>query len=193
MLRVGITGGIGSGKTHVCKLLETIGIPIFYSDIVGKELTNTNEKIRTSIIQLFGEESYKNNILNAKFVASKVFEDKSLLKKINAIIHPEVFAAFIEWSNQFPDEKVVALESAVLFESGFDKYVDKSIVVTAPLQVRIDRIMKRDKLTYPEVEARIKNQLTDEEREAKADFIIKNDGVEHLPSQLFTLLKAVDY
>lgn len=193
MLKVGITGGIGSGKTHVCQLLETVGIPIFYSDIVGKEITNTNPKVRAAIIELLGEEAYKNDVLNAKFVASKVFDDKSLLEKINAIIHPVVFAAFEDWSMQFEGRKIVALESAVLFESGFDKYIDKSIVVTAPLQVRINRIMKRDKLTYPEVEARIKNQLSDEEREARADFVIKNDGVEHLPSQLFAFLKAVDF
>lgn len=193
MLKVGITGGIGSGKTHVCQLLETVGIPIFYSDIVGKEITNTNPKVRAAIIELLGEETYKNDVLNAKFVASKVFDDKSLLEKINAIIHPVVFAAFEDWSMQFEGHKIVALESAVLFESGFDKYIDKSIVVTAPLQVRINRIMKRDKLTYPEVEARIKNQLSDEEREARADFVIKNDGVEHLPSQLFAFLKAVDF
>lgn len=193
MLKVGITGGIGSGKTHVCQLLETVGIPIFYSDIVGKEITNTNPKVRVAIIELLGEEAYKNDVLNAKFVASKVFDDKSLLEKINAIIHPVVFAAFEDWSMQFEGHKIVALESAVLFESGFDKYIDKSIVVTAPLQVRINRIMKRDKLTYPEVEARIKNQLSDEEREARADFVIKNDGVEHLPSQLFAFLKAVDF
>lgn len=193
MLKVGITGGIGSGKTHVCQLLETVGIPIFYSDIVGKEITNTNPKVRAAIIELLGEEAYKNDVLNAKVVASKVFDDKSLLEKINAIIHPVVFAAFEDWSMQFEGHKIVALESAVLFESGFDKYIDKSIVVTAPLQVRINRIMKRDKLTYPEVEARIKNQLSDEEREARADFVIKNDGVEHLPSQLFAFLKAVDF
>ncbi len=193
MLKVGITGGIGSGKTHVCQLLETVGIPIFYSDIVGKEITNTNPKVRAAIIELLGEEAYKNDVLNAKFVASKVFDDKSLLEKINAIIHPVVFAAFEDWSMPFEGHKIVALESAVLFESGFDKYIDKSIVVTAPLQVRINRIMKRDKLTYPEVEARIKNQLSDEEREARADFVIKNDGVEHLPSQLFAFLKAVDF
>ena len=193
MLKVGITGGIGSGKTHVCQLLETVGIPIFYSDIVGKEITNTNPKVRAAIIELLGEEAYKNDVLNAKFVASKAFDDKSLLEKINAIIHPVVFAAFEDWSMQFEGHKIVALESAVLFESGFDKYIDKSIVVTAPLQVRINRIMKRDKLTYPEVEARIKNQLSDEEREARADFVIKNDGVEHLPSQLFAFLKAVDF
>ena len=173
--------------------LETVGIPIFYSDIVGKEITNTNPKVRAAIIELLGEEAYKNDVLNAKFVASKVFDDKSLLEKINAIIHPVVFAAFEDWSMQFEGHKIVALESAVLFESGFDKYIDKSIVVTAPLQVRINRIMKRDKLTYPEVEARIKNQLSDEEREARADFVIKNDGVEHLPSQLFAFLKAVDF
>ena len=193
MLKVGITGGIGSGKTHVCQLLETVGIPIFYSDIVGKEITNTNPKVRAAIIELLGEEAYKNDVLYANFVASKVFDDKSLLEKINAIIHPVVFAAFEDWSMQFEGHKIVALESAVLFESGFDKYIDKSIVVTAPLQVRINRIMKRDKLTYPEVEARIKNQLSDEEREARADFVIKNDGVEHLPSQLFAFLKAVDF
>ncbi len=193
MLKIGITGGIGSGKTHVCKLLETIGISVFYSDMVGKDLTNNNLTIKNKMIELLGDEAYKNDLLNSKYVASKVFDDKTLLQKINSIIHPAVFLAFEEWCKSHADEKVVVAESAVLFESGFNKYMDKTIVVTAPLQLRISRIMNRDKMTYPEVEARINNQLSDDEREAKADYIIKNDGVEYLPSQIFSLLKEIDY
>lgn len=193
MLKLGITGGIGSGKSHVCKLLETIGIAVFYSDIIGKEITNTNPTVRKEITNLLGEEAYKNDVVNARFVAKQIFEDADLLKKINGIIHPQVFSQFELWCIQHTGDKVVVMESGILFESGFDKYVDKTIVVTAPLQIRIDRIMHRDKITYPEVEARINNQMLDEEREAKADYIIKNDGIEHLPSQIFTLLKNINY
>ena len=139
-----------------------------------------------------GEEAYKNDVLNAKFVASKVFDDKSLLEKINAIIHPVVFAAFEDWSMQFEGHKIVALESAVLFESGFDKYIDKSIVVTAPLQVRINRIMKRDKLTYPEVEARIK-KINFLMKKSKSRFCYQKRWGGALAFSIICFLKAVDF
>lgn len=193
MLKIGVTGGIGSGKTYVCQLLETAGIPVFYSDEEGRRLTKESPTIKEKLVNFLGEECYKDDTFDAKYVAAKVFNDAQLLQQVNAIIHPEVIKKFEEFTNQYSDEEVVAMESAIIFECGLDKVLDKIVLVTAPLETRIRRVMERDNLTFAEVEARIKNQMKDDRKVGRTDFIIKNDGVDTVATQLFELLKVIDY
>jgi dephospho-CoA kinase len=175
MKKIGITGGIGSGKTLVCEFFRELGVSVYYSDSRAKELVNGGGVLRERIIALLGAESFNGNIMNSGFVADKVFGDKMLLASLNAIIHPAVAEDFSAWAMSQTDSPYVLLESAILFESGFDRFVDEVITVSAPVEVRIERVVLRDGLSRAAVEERIANQLTDQERDARADYIIHND------------------
>lgn len=170
---VGITGGIGSGKTTVAKMLTTFGAPVYYADEEAKELTATSPEIRKDLIALLGEETFKDGVLDRKFMADKIFNDKTLLAKANAIIHPRVAEHFKQWvANQ--TYHYVLKEAAILFESGSYKDCDSTILVTAPEEVRIQRVMKRDNATREEVVARMKNQWSDAEKRKMATFVVEN-------------------
>lgn len=176
MLKIGITGGIGSGKTTVCKVFETLGIPVFYADTVAKEIMVTDKVLIKGIESAFGENSYfEDGVLNNKHIASIVFNDKIALEKLNSLVHPAVFRAFDVWEESIsPNVPYTLKEAALLFESGSYKMCDKNILVTAPLQVKIDRVTSRDKVTEEQVKARMDKQFTDEQKADKADFFIKN-------------------
>lgn len=176
MLKIGITGGIGSGKTTVCKVFETLGIPVFYADTVAKEIMVTDQVLINGVKSAFGENSYfEDGILNNKHIASIVFNDKIALAQLNALVHPAVFRAFDAWEESIsPNVPYTLKEAALLFESGSYKMCDKNILVTAPLQVKIDRVTSRDKVTEEQVKARMDKQFTDEQKADKADFFIKN-------------------
>lgn len=170
---VGITGGIGSGKTTVAKMFESLGIPVYYADDEAKNLTATSPVIREGLIGLLGEETFKNGVLDRKYMAGKIFNDKDLLEKANAIIHPQVALHFENWvSNQ--STPYVLKEAAILFESGSYQQCDKTILITAPEDIRIRRVMERDGVSKEEVLARIKNQWPDSEKKKLADFIVEN-------------------
>jgi len=170
---VGITGGIGSGKTTVAKMFESLGIPVYYADDEAKNLTATSPVIREGLIGLLGEETFKNGVLDRKYMAGKIFNDKDLLEKANAIIHPQVALHFENWvSNQ--STPYVLKEAAILFESGSYQQCDKTILITAPEDIRIQRVMERDGVSKEEVLARIKNQWPDSEKKKLADFIVEN-------------------
>lgn len=170
---VGITGGIGSGKTTVAKMFESFGIPVYYADDEAKNLTATSPVIREGLIGLLGEETFKNGVLDRKYMAGKIFNDKDLLEKANAIIHPQVALHFENWvSNQ--STPYVLKEAAILFESGSYQQCDKTILITAPEDIRIQRVMERDGVSKEEVLARIKNQWPDSEKKKLADFIVEN-------------------
>lgn len=170
---VGITGGIGSGKTTVAKMFESFGIPVYYADDEAKNLTATSPVIREGLIGLLGEETFKNGVLDRKYMAGKIFNDKDLLEKANAIIHPQVALHFENWvSNQ--STPYVLKEAAILFESGSYQQCDKTILITAPEDIRIRRVMERDGVSKEEVLARIKNQWPDSEKKKLADFIVEN-------------------
>lgn len=171
---VGITGGIGSGKTTVANMFSDFGVPIYNADIEAKKLTSSSPVIRNSLIRLLGTETYNEEGLNRKFMADKIFNDKNLLEKVNAIIHPQVAEHFQQWVAQ-QDFSYVLKEAAILFESGSYKQCDKVILVTAPTETRILRVMKRDMVTREEVEARMKNQWEDEKKRELSDFIIENE------------------
>lgn len=179
MKRIGITGGIGSGKSTVCKLLNQYGIAIYDSDSNAKALMA--DTLRPAIEELFGSQAYTNGQLNRAYIASKVFVDASLLSQLNHIVHPAVACDFEHWCKQ-QRTPIVALESAILFECGFDKLMDVTIFVDAPLEIRIQRTMARDGRTRKEVEDRIANQSND--ALTKADFVIINDTIENLNKQL---------
>ena len=177
MIKIGITGGIGSGKTTVCRIFEKLGIPVFYADTVAKEIMITDPVLREGIINTFGKDSYGPSWeLNNKYIAQIVFNNKQELEKLNGLVHPAVFRAFDSWEETISADVPYTLkEAALLFESGSYKMCDKTILVTAPADVRIQRVMERDGVTRAQVEARMDKQLSDDEKKRMADFLITND------------------
>jgi dephospho-CoA kinase len=174
MLKLGITGGIGSGKTTICNIFGSLGIPVFYADEKAKLLIESDEELKRAIIKEFGPESFGQSGYNRKYIASLVFRDHEALLKLNCMIHPKVADDFTHWVSQ-QESCYVIFEAAVLFESGACSMVDFSIVIDAPIQLRIERVMKRDVVTKEEIEFRIKNQWPTDEIKKMADWVIMND------------------
>lgn len=189
MYKVGITGGIGSGKTTVCKVFEVLGIPIFYADTVAKDIMIQDKLLMEGIRTAFGKESYfQDGKLNNKHIASIVFNNESELAKLNALVHPAVFRAFDVWEAQIvPDVPYTLKEAALLFESESYKMVDASILVTAPLQIKLDRVMARDGVSAEQVKARMDKQLSDEEKIKMANHLILNDEEHSIIEQVLAL------
>lgn len=175
MIKIGITGGIGSGKSVVASLLELSGIPVYMADNESKKLTDTSFSIREQLIGLFGTEIYTPDGLNKQLLASHIFGNPVCLQQVNKIIHPEVNRHFLEWAGK-QHAKIGAIESAILFESGFDRVVDITLMVYAPMEVRIRRALERDTASRTEIKRRIKNQLPDEVKKDKCDYVIFNDN-----------------
>lgn len=186
MIKVGLTGGIGSGKTTISKMFKEIGVPVYIADDAGKELMDTSAKIREKIIQLLGESSYSGSKPNRPFIASKVFKDKALLEQLNAIIHPAVASHFKNWLSKQSSVYII-YEAAILFEKGSHKNFDFSILVTAPKETRIQRVLKRDNTSREQIEARMNNQWSDEKKIELADFVIKNEEIEESKKQVIHL------
>ncbi|WP_456087362.1 dephospho-CoA kinase [Parabacteroides sp.] len=176
MIKVGITGGIGSGKSVVAALLELSGIPVYIADTESKLLTTTSPVIREKLMALFGEELYTADGLDKKRLASHIFGNPKRLEQVNAIIHPEVNRHFLAWADK-QDAPACAIESAILFESGFNRIVDTTLMVYAPMEVRIARALERDAVPREEIMRRIESQLPDEVKKEKSDYVIFN-GVE---------------
>ncbi|MBB6500034.1 dephospho-CoA kinase [Pedobacter cryoconitis] len=188
MLKIGITGGIGSGKSTVCRIFETLGIPVFYADTVAKEIMVTDPVLMEGISKTFGEESYTGGKLNNKHIAGIVFNNKEELAKLNALVHPAVFRAFDTWEETISADVPYTLkEAALLFESGSYRLCDKNILVTAPKEVKIQRVMERDGASRAEVEARMDKQLGDEEKIKMADFLIRNEESQPVILQVLEL------
>ncbi len=174
---VGLTGGIGSGKSTVAKIFKRLGVPVYDSDKEAKLLMNTSKALRKAIENLLGEESYLKNELNREYIAKKVFNDKALLAKLNKIVHPEVKKHFKAWYVK-QNYAYVVQESALIFENESQENYDKVVLVTAPISVRIDRVIKRDNIPESAVLTRVSNQLTDIEKIDLADYIIENIDLE---------------
>lgn len=188
MLKVGITGNIGSGKTTVSKIFELLGIPVFYADDAAKSIMVTDELLIAGVKLAFGAAAYFNDgSLNRKHIAGIVFNDEQQLAKLNALVHPAVFRAFDNWAKQIKNAPYIIKEAALLFESTSYKMCDKSILVTAPLETRIKRVMQRDGITREEIISRNSRQFTQEEKTHLADFIIKNDDMELVIPQVLAL------
>ena len=170
---VGLTGGIGSGKSTIAKFFKNLGVPVYIADIEAKKLM-LNQDIREKIIDLLGKRAYNADELDRKFIADIVFNDPILLDKLNAIVHPAVAKNFEVWAQNQESDYVIK-EAAILFENGGNKYCDLTILVTAPERERIMRVMKRDNVKESEVKARIDMQWSDEKKIPLADFVIYNN------------------
>ena len=170
---LGLTGGIGSGKSTVASYFRELGVPVYDSDHEAKLLMVEDEAIRQEVISLFGDEAYENKTLNRPFISSKVFADPDLLEQLNEIVHPRVRSHFREWVAA-QDSPYVLQEAAILFENGAHKELDAMILVWAPKESRIQRVMARDKVERDAVLARMQNQWSDTEKTALADYIIEN-------------------
>ena len=187
MLKIGLTGGIGSGKSTVAKLFRSLGIEVYSADIEAKKLMNLNLHLKKEIILLFGNTAYVETGINSGFIASKVFSNPSLLKKLNSIVHPVVREDFFEWLEKRSENPYVIQEAAILFESGFSSYFDYNILVNAPHNIRIERVMNRDKVQKEDVERRINQQFSDDKKIKLSDFQINNSGSELLIPQVLEL------
>ncbi|MDG1793943.1 MAG: dephospho-CoA kinase [Flavobacteriaceae bacterium] len=172
---VGLTGGIGSGKTTVAHMFKALGVPVFNSDDEAKVLMNSSVIIKQEIIELLGENSYKDDVLNKPYIASQIFNTKAVLKQINAIVHPKVAAAFDTWVSK-QNSPYVIKEVAILFETRTESLVDFIITVIAPLETRIQRVMERDQKSREAVELIIDNQLSDSEKIKKSQYVIENNN-----------------
>lgn len=192
MYKVGITGGIGSGKSYVCDMLRERGVAIYNSDIRAKQLMNSSSAIREALVVKFGEECYTSEGLNREFLASVVFSDSERLKALNGIVHPAVIADFNSWADE-QEGSYVVLESAILFEAGLEGSVDVVVAVMAPESLRIERVMARDGATREQVAQRIANQLSDEERSSRAKYAVVNIDVDDLAEDVEQLHRRLSY
>ena len=181
---LGLTGGIGSGKTTVAGFFEELGIPVFIADLEAKKIMNEDRLVREEIIELLGKEAYVDGKPNRKFIAEQVFNDQPKLEQLNAIIHPAVGTYFQQWKDHQQNVPYVVYEAAILFEKGGYKRCDKNLLVIAPYEERIKRLLQRDNSTLEEIKARINNQWSDEKKAALADFIIDNQELSHTKKEV---------
>ena len=176
-IQIGVTGGIGVGKTTVCQIFETLGIPVYKSDDRAKILMNTSEALRNQITKAFGWDAYtRDNVLNRSYLATVVFNNSKKLRLLNSLVHPAVFEDYKIWLSEQSQAKYTIKEAALMFETDSHKLMDYIVVVTCPINLRIERIVKRDHMKRDEVLKRIENQMSDKQRLEKAQYRIKNDG-----------------
>ncbi len=188
MLKIGVTGGIGSGKTTVCKVFELLGVPVFYADTVAKSIMHSDLILRKEIIETFGEGSYsKTGELNRPYLSSIVFKNEVQLDKLNALVHPAVFRAFDLWVTGHAKEHYVIKEAAVLFESDAHKMCDQTVLVLSPEAIRISRIKARDGISTEDILLRMKRQFSDAQKKELADHVLLNDEEQLLIPQILAL------
>jgi dephospho-CoA kinase len=185
--KIGLTGGIGSGKSTVANILLAMGYPVYFSDDRAKYLTDNNETIRAGLITLLGEQIYKNQVLDRKALAAAIFSDNELRQKVNDLIHPIVREDFDQWV-AVQTQTLVFNEAAILFETGASERFDAMVLVTAPEELRIQRVLQRDQCTREEVLRRIHNQWSDDRKKELADVVLCNDGIHPLIVQLEKML-----
>ena len=191
MIKLGVTGGIGSGKSVVCEVLRLHDIPVYDADLEAKNLNDTSPVIREKLIEAFGAELYKNDKLDRKKLAQLIFNDEKNLRQVNSIIHPELAKHFEKWTDERIEHPIAAIDAAVLFEAGFQQFVDKTITVFSPVETRIERVVKRDNLTKEQILSRINSQMSDEEKIRLSDFVIINDNKHSILEQVSTILKTI--
>ena len=189
-ISVGITGGIGSGKSYVCEIIQSMGYPVFNSDLEAKNIINSDQEAITFITNLFGDGAYKKGKSDSSFIAEKVFDNSELREKLNQFIHPKVRERFHEWATS-TDSKIVFSEAAIFFETGAYKNYDYMVLIIAPHQLKVDRVIKRNNLTQKEVESRMDTQWPDEKKIPLANFVINNDEVEPLLPQIVKMLESI--
>lgn len=190
-IKIGITGGIGSGKSVVSRLLEIMGVPVYISDSEAKRLTQTDRTIREGLTGLLGEDVYVGGMLNKPLLASYLFGSPEHARQLNGIIHPRVKEDFRIWARRHADSRIVGIESAILIEAGFASEVDKIVLVYAPQEVRIRRAVARDASSREAIQRRIASQMSDEKKREQADFVIVNDGETPLIPQVLQLIASL--
>jgi len=186
ILRIGLTGGIGSGKSTVAAIFEVMGIPVYYADEAARRLMNENAELKKQIMALFGPSSYKNETLNRSYISGIVFQDPHKLSQLNAIVHPETIRDGNEWMTKQKTPYAIK-EAALIFESDTHKHLDYVIGVRAPEELRIQRTMRRDGITREQVLNRMKNQMPEEEKMRLSSFHIVNDEIEPVLPQAIDL------
>ena len=186
ILRIGLTGGIGSGKTTVAHIFETLGIPVYYSDDAAKKIMNENPVLQQQIIQYFGEESYINGQLNRPFLAEVIFNDDEKRILLNSLVHPLTIDDAAKWMLQ-KNTPYAIKEAALIFESDVWKHLDKVIGISAPYELRLQRAMQRDNISREDVEARMAKQMNEEEKMKRCDYILYNDEQQLLIPQVIAL------
>ena len=192
MLKVGITGGIGSGKTTVCKIFETLGIPVYYADDRAKWLMMHDQGLKKQIIEIFGPAAYlENGQLNRTYIGQIAFTTPDKLKALNAAVHPAVAKDSVIWNKAQKEVPYTLKEAALLFEAGSYKLLDKIITVTAPVEMRIERVMQRDQVDRAAVLARMDKQWPEKEKVERADFVINNDDQKGLIKQVLAIHQAL--
>jgi len=191
MILLGLTGGIGSGKTVVAKLLQVMGIPVYDSDSCTKELYETDLTLKDSMIELFGPDLYMGGQLNRRMLAERIFSDATMLKQVNALVHPAVMRDFGKWTSIHLFSPAVVMESAILYEAGLDNQFDVILCVSAPEVVRIARTSNRENMTSKSIKARINHQLPEAELVRRANYVIINDGAHALIPQVQQLLNLI--
>lgn len=186
MLKIGLTGGIGSGKTIVSQIFSVLGIPVFYADNVAKAIMNEDENLKQNIIDLFGKDAYKENTLNRKYIADIVFNDAFKLEQLNALVHPVTIAAADKWMDEQTTTYIIK-EAALMFESPAAAHLDYVIGVYAPQHLRFQRVMHRDNIKREDVLARMNNQIDEEIKMKLCDFVIVNDEKQAVLPQVLML------
>ncbi|HZV43549.1 MAG TPA: dephospho-CoA kinase [Saprospiraceae bacterium] len=190
---IGLTGGIGSGKSTVADLFRTLSIPVYESDARAKNLMNTNAELRNKIEKLLGPQSYINGEINRPWIAEKVFGNKDLLQQLNSIVHPAVRTDAVTWANapEQANHAYVIKESAILFEENSAEQLDGIILVVAPIAIRIERVMKRDGISKDQVDERIQHQWTDEMKIPLSDYVVYNDGERSIIEQVIDIDRMI--
>lgn len=191
MLIVGITGGIGSGKSYVCNVFKKLGVPVYNSDDSARKISNNSEIVKSQIISLLGKKAYKNKLLNRQFIASIVFNNKELLDRLNSIIHPVVEKDFNDWCSSKQEFTYVLKEAAILFETGIYKKLDSTIAIIASESIRLQRVLERENINEEAVRKRMKNQWSAEKITSLADFIIENNSKKLLLPQILNIHKKL--
>ncbi len=183
---IGLTGGMGSGKTTIARMFENLGVPVYYADTEAKKLMNTSNTIKKELIELFGNKTYINGVLNRAFLADIIFKDTERLKKINTIVHPAVEHHFEKWVKD-QNSIYIIQENAIIFENNNQGKFDKIITVTAPKDIRISRVMQRDDVSKEKVLDRLKNQLEDSYKIKNSDFVIYNTDLKNSKDQVLQI------
>ncbi|WP_258103139.1 dephospho-CoA kinase [Marinoscillum sp. MHG1-6] len=192
VLRVGVTGGIGAGKTTVSKIFKALGVPVYYADERAKALMVQEPSIILAVVKIFGEEAYNEGVLDRAFIAKSAFHSPELLKELNAVVHPAVGKDYDEWAGSQQGIPYVISEAALMFEAGSYKKQDCVILVSAPKSIRLERTLKRDvNRTKEDVMAIMKNQMPEDEKRALAQYVIENDGSTSLIEQVLIIHQSL--
>ena len=190
MIVVGLTGGIGSGKTTISNCFKSFGIPIYIADVEAKALMNRSKVIKRKLTQLFGKSAYIDGHLNRTYLASKIFNDKTMLKKMNAIVHPKVASHFKHWLKK-QEAPYIIKEAAIIFENNLEKQYNYIITVVADEDLRINRVIKRDDASRDKIKSIIRNQLPDEVKIKKSDFVITNNDLNSAKQQAIAIHEEI--